>query len=43
MNTTDIHLPRRVGEAVERAYSGTLKTHFDEGNYFVRVTGASPK
>jgi hypothetical protein len=40
--TTDIHLPRRIGEAIQRAYKGGLKTHFDESNYFVRVEWTSP-
>ncbi len=42
INTTDIHLPRRIGEAVERAYKGELKAHFDESGYFVRVDWTSP-
>jgi NMD protein affecting ribosome stability and mRNA decay len=37
INTTDIHLPRRIGEAVERAFHGNLNEVFDEGGYFVRV------
>jgi NMD protein affecting ribosome stability and mRNA decay len=37
INTTDIHLPRRIGEAVKRAFHGTLDENFDEGGYFVRV------
>ena len=37
IKTTDIHLPRRIGEAVHRAFHGELKTHYDEENYFVRV------
>ena len=37
ITTTDIHLPRRIGEAVQRAFHGDLKVHYDEGNYFVRV------
>jgi hypothetical protein len=37
INTTDIHLPRRIGEAVKRAFHGTLDEDFDEGGYFVRV------
>ena len=37
INTTDIHLPRRIGEAVERAFHGSLNENFDEGGYFVRV------
>lgn len=35
--TTDIHLPRRIGEAVRRAFHGELKTHFDEDTYSVRA------
>jgi hypothetical protein len=38
INTTDIHLPRRIGEAVERAFHGDVKEDFDEGGYFVRVS-----
>lgn len=38
ISTTDIHLPHRIGEAVTRAYHGTIGEHFDEGGYFVRVT-----
>jgi hypothetical protein len=37
INTTDIHLPRRIGEAVKRAFHGKLDIHFDEQGYFVRV------
>jgi NMD protein affecting ribosome stability and mRNA decay len=37
INTTDIHLPRRIGEAVQRAFHGSLKEDFDEGGYFVRI------
>jgi NMD protein affecting ribosome stability and mRNA decay len=37
IRTTDIHLPRRIGEAAKRAFHGTLDEHFDEGGYFVRV------
>lgn len=38
ISTTDIHLPRRIGEAIDRAHRGTLKMHFDEHAYSVRVT-----
>lgn len=38
ISTTDIHLPRRIGNAMKDAYKGTLAEHFDEGGYFVRVT-----
>jgi len=37
INTTDIHLPRRIGEAVERAFHGSVSEDFDQGGYFVRV------
>ena len=37
INTTDIHLPRRIGEAVKRAFHGSLNEGFDQGGYFVRV------
>jgi NMD protein affecting ribosome stability and mRNA decay len=37
INTTDIHLPRRIGEAVKRAFHGEIDTHFAEDGYFVRV------
>lgn len=35
--TTDIHLPRRLGEAVKRAFHGELTAQFDDAGYFVRV------
>ncbi len=37
INTTDIHLPRRIGEACKRAFKGELECHYDEDAYFVRV------
>jgi NMD protein affecting ribosome stability and mRNA decay len=37
IKTTDIHLPRRIGEAIKRAFHGTLDAHFEEDGYFVRV------
>jgi len=37
INTTDIHLPARIGKAVQRAFRGELKEHFDESGYFARV------
>jgi hypothetical protein len=40
--TTDIHLPRRIGEAVRRAFHGELDIHFDEAGYFVRVDWRAP-
>jgi hypothetical protein len=37
VTTTDIHLPRRIGEAIERANRGVLREEYDEDGYFVRV------
>ena len=37
VTTTDIHLPRRLGEALRRVLHGTLDIHFDDTSYFVRV------
>jgi len=42
IHTTDIHLPRRLGEALRRAFHGTLDMHFDEAGYFVRVDWRPP-
>ncbi len=38
INTTDIHLPRRIGETVRRTFRGKLDAEFEEDGYFVRVT-----
>jgi hypothetical protein len=37
VRTTDVHLPRRIGEALKRAYHGELEMHFDDDGYFARV------
>jgi len=37
ITTTDIHLPRRIAEAQERAWHGKTDFHYDENGYFVRV------
>jgi len=37
VRTTDIHLPRRIGEALHHAYRGDLDFHYDEEAYFIRV------
>jgi hypothetical protein len=37
ITTTDIHVPRRIGEALQSAYQGTLDYHFEEGEYRLRV------
>ncbi len=38
IRTTDIHLPRRIAHALERAYKGESHTHYDKEGYFVRIT-----
>ncbi len=38
VTTTDVHLPRRLGHALESAWGGKLNTHYDEQGYFARVT-----
>ena len=42
INTTDIHLPRRLGEALKRAFHGSVDMHFDDAAYFVRVDWRPP-
>jgi len=42
INTTDIHLPRRLGEAFAGAFHGTFDMRFDENAYFVRVDWRPP-
>jgi hypothetical protein len=37
ITTTDVHLPRRIGHALEAAWGGTLKTQYDEAGYFARI------
>jgi len=37
ITTTDIHLPRRIGEALKSAYGGDLDYHYEEEAYFIRV------
>ena len=37
VTTTDLHLPRRIGEALKSAFDGTLDLDYDEDGYFVRV------
>ena len=34
ITTTDIHLPRRIAEAIRDAHGGGLQSHFDEDGYF---------
>ena len=37
VTTTDIHLPRRIGEALEDAFRGNLALTYEEDGYFLRV------
>lgn len=37
VSTTDIHLPRRIGEALERSFQGKAGFDYDDNSYFVRV------
>jgi hypothetical protein len=37
VTTTDLHLPRRIGHALEDAWRGKLETHYDEQGYFVSI------
>ena len=37
LRTTDVHLLRRIGEALRRAYDGELHIAHDEAGHFVRV------
>jgi hypothetical protein len=38
INTTDIHVPRRIGQAIKRAFCGEIEDSFEKDGYFVRVT-----
>jgi len=37
VTTTDIHLPRRIGHALEHAFKGKLEAHYKEEEYFVTI------
>jgi hypothetical protein len=37
ITTTDVHLPRRIGEAVRRAHDGALAIDFADDAYEIRV------
>ncbi|WP_197077591.1 BCAM0308 family protein [Hyphomicrobium sp. 99] len=37
VTTTDIHLPRRIGHALESAFKGELDTHYNDEEYFIRM------
>jgi hypothetical protein len=38
IETTDIHLPRTIGEALHRAYQGELEYHYNEEEYYLGVS-----
>jgi len=38
IETTDIHLPHRIAEALRHAYKGELHVDYNEEGYFVRVS-----
>jgi NMD protein affecting ribosome stability and mRNA decay len=38
INTTDIHLPRRIGETIKRTWRGKLHMDYEHDDYFVRVS-----
>ena len=38
VKTTDIHLPRAIGEALHRAYVGELDYHYNEEEYSLDVS-----
>jgi NMD protein affecting ribosome stability and mRNA decay len=38
VTTTDVHLARRIGEAISRAYEGNLDIAYGPEDYVVRVT-----
>ena len=37
IKTNDIHLPRRIGQALFDVFEGELDISYDEEGYFVRV------
>jgi hypothetical protein len=43
ITTTDIHLPRRIGEALHRAFEGDFDFHYDEEGYFLRASWVREK
>ena len=37
ISTTDIHLPRRIGDALKHAYHGELELQYEQDEQFIRV------
>jgi len=37
VKTSDIHLPHHIAEALQHAWHGELKIHYDKAGYLVRV------
>jgi hypothetical protein len=37
ISTTDIHLPRSIAHALQSAWGGAIRTHYDLEGYFARV------
>ena len=37
ITTTDVHLPRRIGKAIQDAWDGNLDIHFDADGYFASI------
>ena len=43
IKTTDLHLPRRIGNAIRRAFKGELELHYEEAGCFLRVNWTREK
>ena len=43
ITTTDMHLPRRIADALRHAYKGETRVRYDEEGYFVRVNWTREK
>ena len=41
ISTTDLHLPKRIGEALHHAYKGRLQLNYERETCFVRVNWTS--
>ncbi len=43
ITTTDVHLPRRIGEAIRRAFHGELDIQYAEEDHLVRARWTRPR